>query len=515
MPIRLMSIRVISLGLVLAGTTLAHAQDAPSTPPTSEAVPPAAAEPGAPLTVNPGVPLEPAAAPARQEAADGAMSDPSSSAEPASAWDYLDEGQRTGAQNEPTAEELAALDVTTQEEAERFPRLDVYGFADFTLAIPTVGKGNAWSFYFSQNPTFYVGNINLYVASQMSQTLRSLLEVRFTYLPQGKNRSTLEQTGSPDFLDNSANDYTDAERPIKLGAIEIERVQLEYAPVEWMSVVAGQWLTPYGLWNVDHGSPTTIGSHKPYVVGEQFLPERQTGVLIQGSTRIGTHRFGYNLGISNGRGPLDAYYDMDKNKAGTLHLSWQSNSVVGDVAVGASGYLGRFTSSSRTLGISKDSKGNLVLSSVDTPTIQYDEHSLAADVKWVKGGFQTFAEVVLNQKRYTKRGRPVFQDGLLSLVDPIAEQRIQPDTQQVGGYLIAGYRFQWFGVMPFTEVEYVYRDSALLPKLGAFILGLNIRPHESLTLKVSWGIAWFPDASPRGPGRDSYQNFDTQIAWAF
>lgn len=505
----------MSLTLILAGTSLAQAQVEP-VPARTEVAPVPVPAPEAAISPSPGVELTPPAVHAPPEPTPKATpSDAGSTAGSASAWDYLDQDQGPGAVTEPTADELAALGVTSEEEAEHYPKLDVYGFADFTLAIPTTGKGNAWNFYFPKNSTFFVGNINLYVASQMSKTLRSLLEVRFTYLPQGKNRSTLETPNSPGFLENSANDYTDAERPIKLGAIEIERVQLEYAPLEWLSLVAGQWLTPYGLWNVDHGSPTTIASHKPYVVGEQFLPERQTGLLIQGAKRFGAHRLGYNLGISNGRGPLDAYQDLDKNKAATLHLSWQSNSVIGDLALGATGYLGRFTSSTRTLGARKDSHGKLLLSSLDTPTMQYDEHALAGDIKWVKGGFQTFAEVVLNAKRYTKAGRPVYQDGLLDLIDPPAQKRIQPDTQQVGGYIISGYRFHWFGVMPFAQWEYVDRDAMLLPKVTTFSLGLNIRPHESLALKVNWGQAWFPGADRRGPGRDSYQNFDTQIAWAF
>jgi len=487
----------------------------------AQAVPegtPAATTEGTPAATTEGAPA------ATTEAVPAATTEGSvvPAAEPAkAAWDYLDQ---PAAATDPAASEELDLTTSSQgldEEVELYPKFDLYGFSDLTFSMPVNSKNSAWSFYLPRQSTFYVGNINVYFASQISKVLRSLIEVRFTYLPHGKNRGGTEASAPgavEPFVDTSASDYTDAERPIKLGAIEIERVQAEYAPVSWLSIIAGQWLTPYGIWNVDHGTPTTIDTHKPYIIGEQYLPERQTGLLAQGSLRRGIHRFGYNVGVSNGRGPIDAYYDMDNNKAGTLHLSWQSNSPIGDLTLGASGYVGRYTNSQRKLTVKSAKirgKDTLQLTSEDTIKEQYDEYSLAMDAQWSRGGFQVFSEVAMNVRRYTDAGRPELQGSFLGLIDPTPAKRIQPDTRRIGGYLIGGYRFSWLGIMPYAQIEYVYLDTVDLPATAAATLGFNVRPHESVTLKLHYGHAIFPGADQRGPGRDEIRALASQIAWAF
>jgi hypothetical protein len=67
---------------------------------------------------------------------------------------------------------------------------------------------------------------------------------------------------------------------LQWGGVEIERAWLEYSAHPLFTIRGGQWLTPYGIWIVDHGSPVIIGVRRPFVVGEALIPERQTGVQI-------------------------------------------------------------------------------------------------------------------------------------------------------------------------------------------------------------------------------------------
>jgi hypothetical protein len=424
----------------------------------------------------------------------------------------LDEGEHA---NDAAVEaaSLEALGLTTAEATETYPKLDVYGFIDFTYWQPVQKADNRWAFVIPNVPSFQVGNINLYIASQMSKNLRSLLEVRFTYLPHGKNRSTQEDMANPAYISTAASDYTDSERPIKLGAIEIERVQLEYAPYEWLTLVMGQWLTPYGIWNVDHGTPTTMLAHRPYLVGEELIPERQTGIMAQGALRVGSNRFGYHFGISNGRGPLDSYYDMDKNKAVTARVFWQNYSVAGDFTLGGSTYVGRFTDAQRSLKLVAEGKA-IVIKPVDTVKVQYDERTFSADAQLTRGGLRLFSELAMNIREYTDTGRPPV-GGLFALIEPTKANALTPDQRRWGGYLTGGYRFDWFGVMPLAQIEYFRLDDPVLPQVFAWYAGVNIRPHESVTFKLHYGQAHFLKADSRGPGKDTLQIVESQVAWAF
>lgn len=476
----------------------------PVTPPVpSEQAPvPEAGEPLAPPLANDPQQAAPLAAPAATEP-------PADKA--GAAWDYLDQEDGTVAPADPA--DLDALGLAGAEAAQSYPNVDVYGFVDFTYWQPVMKSDNRWDFVVPNTSSFQVGNINLYVASQMSRTLRSLIEVRFTYLPNGKNRGTQENPGEP-YFNSATSDYTDSERQIKLGSLEIERVQLEYAPYEWLTFVMGQWLTPYGIWNVDHGTPTTILAHRPYLVGEELIPERQTGLMAQGAFRSGANRFGYHLALSNGRGPLDSYYDMDENKAVTGRLFWQNYSKAGDLTLGAATYVGRYTDAQRSLGLKAEDDGSVVINATDTVTVQYDERSFSADAQLTRGGLRLFSEFAMNVREYTDSGRPLV-GGLLTIIDGSQQNSLIADQRRWGAYLTGGYRFEWFGVMPFAQVEYFRLDVPITPEVVAGYVGVNVRPHEAVTFKLHYGQAHFPNADERGPGKDDLQVVESQVAWAF
>ena len=46
-------------------------------------------------------------------------------------------------------------------------------------------------------------------------------------------------------------------------------------------------------------------------------------------------------------------------------------------------------------------------------------------------------------------------------------------------------------------------------------LGINMRPHESVTVKVVAAQGTFFGADPKGPGRDPVRRAEGQVAWAF
>jgi hypothetical protein len=163
--------------------------------------------------------------------------------------------------------------------------LHLSGFADFSL-MSLFGKAGDWRGAFERFPAFSIGNFNLYIDKRLSQTLRMFGEVRLSFLPNG----TAPPGAAPgEFQSTASEDYANFKRPVRWGGIIIPRVYLEWAPFRFFGVRAGVFLTPYGIWNVDHGSPTIIPVQRPLAVGVAMFPERQTGLEVLGQFDISNH----------------------------------------------------------------------------------------------------------------------------------------------------------------------------------------------------------------------------------
>src|SRR5439155_19746980 len=133
----------------------------------------------------------------------------------------------------------------------------------------------------------------LYLAKSLIRKARALAEVRFTFLPNG----SINPDGS--IVNTTATDVTNVNRPVQWGGIVIERAYLEYDLGDHLTIRAGRWLTPYGIWNIDHGSPVIIATSRPYIIGEQFFPEHQTGLDAFGSHHQDGFKLNYHLTASN------------------------------------------------------------------------------------------------------------------------------------------------------------------------------------------------------------------------
>lgn len=98
---------------------------------------------------------------------------------------------------------------------EQGPKLDLYGFIDFTYS-QNLSRGDSPFDTFPHFGSFAVGNINLYAAGDLGGGFRSLLELRFLYLPHGAITPVVG--GPADRVDTNVPDYADLERPLRWGA---------------------------------------------------------------------------------------------------------------------------------------------------------------------------------------------------------------------------------------------------------------------------------------------------------
>lgn len=476
--------------------------DAPETPPENT---PAAADPPA---AEPAVPAPADQPPAPAPPGPGVAKDPEVAAAA---------GEVPGAEAEAAAEgtdaELTEADVLAELQGvemdlladdvvgEKFG-LKFYGFADFQLFHFLMDRDNPWFILFDNASSFAVGNINLYMDGQISRRWRSLVEVRFTYLPHGDFRFDQGQFRANSTLSRDPADLGNRFTP---GGIEIERAWLEYTAHSLLSIRGGQWLTPYGIWNVDHGSPTIIALRRPFVIGQQLFPERQTGFQVYGSAEAGDDStIGYHATVSNGRGPTADFRDLDKNKAVGGRF-WFRNRAVGNLTVGTSAYYGRFTDKALDLNI-----GSGPPSVTDDIGEQYDELALAADAKWQIEDFTIQAEAVVNQRVHTNAGRPVVDDSFL-----------RPDHINWGTYGLLSYRTPWWDITPFMNTEY-YFFRGEDPGIGSydarvlvFTGGINVRPVPAIALKAAYSHAVFPQPEPNTTFDSKFNFVAFQAAWAF
>lgn len=387
--------------------------------------------------------------------------------------------------------------------------LKFYGFSDMTvqrLLFP--GTDNGFEEVFaSRNTSFVFGNLNLYFGGNIGHGFRTLSEVRFHLAPMGRvdlGKEVVDPTTSP-YTDSSASDYSDVGHQFNWGAIEIERSYIEYQAHSALTIRAGLLLTPYGVWNVDHGSPVIVPVRRPYIIGEELFPEHQTGFELYGSVDFDAGTLGYNLTLSNGRGPLDTMLDLDENKAVTSRIYFATRAV-GDLQVGVSSYYGTYTDSRKRVNLGT---GNLEWFNYT----QYDELGLAADLRWKIGGLLVQAEFIAQQIAYTPGARP--QSGAFGS----APGALTPDHTRYGAYGLVGYSIGRTNIMPFVQIDY-YNAGYAAALVGSsdyvsYAGGVNWRVIPAVVLKLSGGYATFPDAPEGSLLSQGLGYFESQVAYAF
>lgn len=378
-------------------------------------------------------------------------------------------------------------------------RLEIYGFSDFTFTGTLLGEDNRWRGYVNPHTNMGVGNLNVYLKGNLSERARSLIELRFTYLPNGQQ--TIQPDGSVRYTDTTVRDPLEFNRLMRWGGVVIERAWVEYDFHDLLTVRAGQFLTPYGIWIVDHGSPTIIGIRRPFVITEAFLPERQTGIEVYGRRHFSQGLMGYHLTVSNGRGIAEEYTDFDSSKAfgGRLFFSTRA---VGELVMGTS-----FYTAERIDRRDRWTLVNGVRTFESTEIARSQELALAADLKWLWKDLHFQAEILTRRRDFDDRKRERLGD--------YAYPAFVPDNRRWGAYALLGYRTPFAGIMPYVVIEEVTFPTGDISRASGLHVGLNYRPEPALVLKAELVHAWFPDALKTSFGVDTLTLYSAQVAWVF
>lgn len=342
-----------------------------------------------------------------------------------------------------------AEDEAPQEESG--PQLRLYGFGDVDYTLPLNHNP-----LYNNHGAMYVGNLNLYLDAQISQRLRALTEIRFTYHPTSNTQST--QT-----FDYNGQIWT------TWGSIVIERAWIEYAQSDLLAVRAGQFLTPYGIWNVDHGSPTLLTIGQPKLIASELFPKQQVGLEIYGARYLGDDlRLGYHLTVSNGRIGTNPAYTNRNGRAAFGARLFAETGAVGNLRVGVSGYNGRYT------GFQTVTAGGF---STSVMAEQYDETAFAGDLVWRWKGLSLNGEVIGQRFEQTEAGKAAAAAAGNPFVD-------SSDHLMLGGYGTIAYELPWFGITPWLMYDVLKPNtdgSAIIRNVAS---GITVRARADLAVKI-------------------------------
>ncbi len=420
--------------------------------------------------------------------------------------------------------ELRQIEEAKEQAAAQSDRkLELYGWAHYNFRKIFLAERSQLKGLINDNAIFQVGSLNLFVDGRPHDKWRVLIETRYTFSPDGQivDRGVagllpFERTSTRAInLGVGADEFS-------WGGIVIERAWVEWAPRDYFKVLFGQFLTPYGIWNLDHGSPVLIGSTPPIMIALESFPAIQTGVKLHGILFFAKERLEYSLTVSNGRVPI-SNTDLDSNKAigGRLALT---SPRVGELKLGFSWYFGRYTDTEENIDPSVGISPPIVPKVNTTATVRFDEVAFGADAAFAHKGLELQSEVVYSIIKYEDPYRPS------SPPSTIANFLIGPSTLPMADHALlsvygqVAYKLPWLELRPFVRLEWVDANDNIRSDAGMLVIaGLNYRPAPRIVLKAEYYSIWAPIDPDFGPDASSYsknakrgmQSFSTQIAVSF
>jgi hypothetical protein len=413
--------------------------------------------------------------------------------------------------------------------------LAVYGFFDLSYVHLISADDTPGALIMPIVPSFLMSNINLYFFSQMTDSLSAILEFRFSYLPHGQQAGfeTAIYFGDTEVAHEGefARVTTRVVDPFttqyfRQGGVAIERVHLTYSPFDWLQVIAGRFLTPYGIWNIDHGSPVVLPVRIPYMQIREMVPQAQTGLQIFGRLFMrDTWSFDYAVTLSNGRGSMDQVFDLDNNKGVGLRLRFNYAGEKVALAFGGYGYYGTSTDNKQIITMQMNADMTLDTENyarpmrIKTETVDvYDEYVVSTDLLIEFFGVKLQSEYIWRYVDYQKAGMIGPSDVALKGGSPLETYY---SASFIGNdvYVLLAYELpleKWITpvrITPYFMYEHGDpQDNTPQMAFDTFLFGLNVKPSPYVVLKAEYSYAIPKSELAYG---DNVQNFSAQMAVSF
>jgi hypothetical protein len=255
---------------------------------------------------------------------------------------------------------VSALAISMAAMGHAQQNFNIYGFLDFEVQQRVMSEGNNLLLsesFLSENTDIRLQNLNLYMDFNPNDKTRALVEVNFADSPgddaevfrmangtvelepvtaemyystvealvpegtPGRNEIIAAQAQSiADGVNTSAGliaggfnqaagtaTLNNPSSKKKYHGVNIERAWVDLSLSDEWTLKAGKFITPAGIWAVDHGSPVITTVAQPNQTDFfPIFPTRQTGLMASGSYYVGDHDLEVVGYVSSGR-------DQDEN----------------------------------------------------------------------------------------------------------------------------------------------------------------------------------------------------------
>jgi len=395
------------------------------------------------------------------------------------------------------------LRVSTAEADTLERRFEIYGFMD--MGFQRVWSGTRAASIGTGSPralTFVLGNVNLYFDATPFTGWRGLTELRLTNYPNGFVTRTgvpalgaAEERVSTSVFDVNAPDPGWSE--VKWGGMVLEQSWIQGTLNDWFAARIGYFLTPFGIWSIDHGTPTLIALSRPQFTRGRFYPDHQLGLQALGQVSEGSWTFSYVGYVSNGK--TQGEVDVTDDKAFGGRLSAASTRPF-PFAIGFAGYTGRYSEKVTEV----DPTDTLVIR--EREVTAYRQWDLGADFSLDVGDFRLRSEAAIERIEY--------EDGKRELVYDMPGTG-WTDRTLWAFYLLGAYRLPWLGLEPYLAFE-LYRyptplsEAAVIP--GA---GLNVHFSTDVQLKAQFADAHFFDFDGTNHATHDTTMFASRLVMSF
>ena len=368
-------------------------------------------------------------------------------------------------------------------------KFQIYGFADFGINHAWVGDNSFLKGLVNESTSFVLGNLNLYFDFKPDPSWQVLTEIRFTNYPHGVEESLASALGTQYVrTDTGVVDVasTATSSSFRWGGIFIERAYVDWSYDERFNVRVGQFLTPYGIWNVDHGTPTLIALMMPHFVAAEVFPARQLGVDLHGAFLTGAWELGYDAYVSTGR--TATQLDFTGNKAFGARLR-ASRIAPLPLTLGTSFYYGQIDDISKTI------------TSFDPFVVRRD--IVIDGTEWGAGVDLSFDIDALRIRSEGLVRHLSYEPGKREERRGTAPGSLTPDNYEYDSYLLLAYRLPWLELEPFVYGEYDHFVSPFGDDQAVLGLGLNIYFTEFAQLKTEVARVLFFDLDADGNFSDN------------